>query len=124
MQQPFWVKEAREGLQLQIKKQIAHKRINKNNPSSGTSGGLPNGEKNKDNMLNIATPTDQATEQDMRELLDQLPAPVILLVTLIHTIHSGISIPVTTLLMGSFLSRTGRRLCVKRPVCTMFQTVA
>ena len=29
-------------------------------------------------MLNISTPTDQVTEEDMRGLLDQLPAPMIL----------------------------------------------
>ena len=36
-------------------------------------------EKKKDNMLNISTPTDQMTEEDMRDLLEELPAPMILL---------------------------------------------
>ena len=50
------------------------------NPLAGSFGGLTGREKKKDNMLNISTPTDQVTEEDIRDLLEQLPAPMILLV--------------------------------------------
>ena len=51
----------------------------KNNYPGGSSGGLPD-RKGKRTVCSIyLLPTDQVTEEDMRELLEQLPAPMILL---------------------------------------------
>ena len=46
-------------------------------------------EKKKDNMLNISTPTDQVTEKDMRDLLEQLPAPRVMLRSFNEHTHCG-----------------------------------
>ena len=50
-----------------------------NNQPDGSSGRLPGRKKKKDNVFNISTPNRPVTEEDLRDLLEQLPAPMILL---------------------------------------------
>ena len=61
-----------------IKNKQHKKTKHKNNPPVSRSGSLHDSEKKKDNMLNISTPTDQVTEEHMRDL-EQLPAPMVVL---------------------------------------------
>ena len=67
---------SKRGAAVAIKKD---KRLNiRTTLQTGSCGSLLGREKKKDNILNISTPKDQATK-DSRDLLEQLPAPMILL---------------------------------------------
>ena len=65
--------------EVAIKKGMAHKRLNiRTALQASSSGGLHGKENKKNNMLNISTPTDLVTGEDMRDLLEHLAAPMIL----------------------------------------------
>ena len=68
------------GTAVAIKKDITHENKYKNNHPGGSSGGLSRIGKGKRTVYFIyLPPTDHVTEEDMRELLEQLLAPMILL---------------------------------------------
>ena len=71
-------RKQRRGCSCYKKRNSTQKTKHKNNLPGGISGGLPGREKKKNNMLNISTPTDLVTGEDMRDLLEHLAAPMIL----------------------------------------------
>ena len=61
------------------KKNSTQETKQKNNPPDGSTGGLPGWGKNR-TICSIYLPlTDQVIEEDMRDLLEHLPVPMILL---------------------------------------------
>ena len=75
MQQPLPGQRSKEGTTIAIKKEIAHDTKHKNNHPSGSSGGLPDRMGEKTFCSIYLPPTDQVIEEELRDLLEQLPAP-------------------------------------------------
>ena len=74
------VQRSKGGTAIAIKKgNSTQKTKHMNGPSDGGSGTLHDSERKNDNMLNISTPSDLVMEEGMRNLLKQLPSPMILL---------------------------------------------
>ena len=62
------------------KKRTATKKAgNKHNPPSSSAGGLPSMDRKKNYRTNLPSPTNHVKEEDMRDLLNQLPPPIILM---------------------------------------------
>ena len=79
MQQSYQANEAWEGRQFQLEKKQQKRDKHKNNPSSRSTGGRPRWEKKK-TICSIYLPTTgQVNEEDLRDFLEQLPAPTIIL---------------------------------------------
>ena len=70
------VQRSKGGTAIAIKKgNSTQKTKHMNGPSDGGSGTLHDSERKKDNMLNISI--DLVMDKDMRDLLEQLPTPMI-----------------------------------------------